>query len=186
MISDRIAWAKRSFIPVAAASALVVLPAAAQQAQPHAQMIPADPQLTADDNLKGIASSINQRRAELFRKKDPSGIAAVYTADATYVEVLPKLLVMQGRADIQRHFQDLLAAGAGNLVFTVTEAQITPSGAMQAGGDYYIVTRSGRKITGRFFQILRQDGGNWKIAMHVFARPEAVTPVEARQYNVSG
>ena len=193
MISDRIARAKQILIPVVATSALVVFPASAQQAGRRVQVPAAYPQSgqaypqpTAQDNLRAIATTLNSERAELFRKKDPAAIAAVYTPDATYVELLPKLQVMQGRADIQRHFEDLLEAGAGRIAFTVTDAKMTPSGTMEVGGDYSIAVRGDKKIAGHFFQIIRQDGGTWKIAMHVFARPEPVTAVEARQYNVGG
>ena len=137
------------------------------------------------DRLRMIAGSINAKRGELFRKKDPAGLAAIYTPDATFVELLPRVQVMHGRAEIQQHFQDLLAAGAGDLVFTVTQAQAVSSGAMQAGGDYYINVKDGKRISGHFFQILRQDSGDWKIAMHFFARPEPVTAVETFQYNMS-
>ncbi|MBV8094494.1 MAG: nuclear transport factor 2 family protein [Acetobacteraceae bacterium] len=193
MISNGIARAKRLLIPVVATSALVVWPAAAQQAGRRGQLPVAYPQSgqaypqpTAQDNLRAIATTLNARRAELFRKDDPAGVASVYTPDATYVELLPQLAVMEGRADIQRHFQDLLEAGAGRLAFTVTDAKVTPNGAMEVGGDYSVALRGGKKIAGHFFQILRQDGGTWKIAMHIFARPEPVTAVEARQYNIGG
>ncbi|MBV8525235.1 MAG: DUF4440 domain-containing protein [Acetobacteraceae bacterium] len=193
MTTDRIASARRLFIPVVALGALMALPALAQQTSPRAQMPSVSPQsgesyqqTTGQDQLRTVATSINAKRGELIRKKDAAGVAAMYLPDATYVELLPKLQVMLGRAQIQQHFQELIAAGVGDAVYTVTEARTIPSGAVEVGGDYYLNVRGGKRISGHFYQVLRQDGGNWKIAMHVFARPEPVTAVESRQYNMSG
>ena len=185
MISVR--W---SLVTASAIGAMVALPSIAQQSPSElsaagGQYFQKGEKPKVGDQLRMIASSINAKRGELFRKKDPAGLAAIYTPDATSVEILPRIQVMHGRAEIRQHFQDLLEAGAGDLVFTVTQAQTISSGAMQAGGDYYINVKDGKRISGHFFQILRQDGGDWKIAMHFFARPEPVTASEAPQYNMS-
>ena len=183
-------FVRPSLLPTFVTRAMVTSSAIAQQ--PRSEMPEAGGQYhqkmekpNARDRLRMIAGAINTKRGELFRKKDPAGLAAIYTPDATFVEILPRIQVMHGRAEIRQHFQDLLEAGAGDLVFTVTQAQTISSGAMQAGGDYYINVKDGKRISGHFFQILRQDSGNWKIAMHFFARPEPVTAVETFQYNMS-
>ena len=79
-----------------------------------------------------------------------------------------------------------MQANSNDLVLTVTRAQITSNGTIDAGGDYFIAVGSGKKIFGHFFQELKRESGTWKIAMHVFARPEPVTTLEMKQYNVGG
>jgi ketosteroid isomerase-like protein len=39
--------------------------------------------------------------------KDAAGIAAEFTPDALFVELLPRLEVMRGKAEIQKHYQQL-------------------------------------------------------------------------------
>jgi len=166
----------------------MVLPAAVQHSQareaPSYQQDVAQP--TQQDHLRTEATNLNAQRTDLFRKKDLNGVAALYTADATYVELLPRLQVMMGRSQIQQHMSELITSKATDLVVTVTSAEMKGSGEMMVGGDYFLVVTGGKKISGHFFQVLRKEGGAWKIAMHAFARPEPVTPVEANEYNVRG
>ena len=190
MIGSKMFSLRRSLVIASAIGATITLPAVAQQSpsemsEAGGRYFQKGEKPKAGDWLRMIAGSINAKRGELFRRKDPAGLAAIYTPDATFVEILPRIQVMHGRAEILQHFQDLLEAGAGDLVFTVTQAQTISSGAMQAGGDYYINVKDGKRVSGHFFQILRQDGGDWKIAVHFFARPEPITAIEAPQYNMS-
>ncbi|MBV8526297.1 MAG: nuclear transport factor 2 family protein [Acetobacteraceae bacterium] len=190
MIGTGVVSVRRSLATALAMGTMVTLPAIAQQlpsemSESGGRYFQKGEKPKVADQLRMIATSINAKRGELFRRKDPAGLAAIYTADATFVEILPRIQVMHGRLEIQQHFKDLLAAGAGDLVFTVTQAQPISRDAMQAGGDYYINVKDGKRISGHFFQILHQDGGDWKIALHFFARPEAVTAIEALQYNMS-
>jgi len=138
---------------------------------------------TRDDSLRTAAANLNARTGELFRKKDVSGFAALYTKDALFVELLPRLMVMNGQAQVQQHLRNVMAGNATDYVPTVTDAHMTADGTMAVGGDYYLAVGNSKRIAGHFFQILRQEGGSWKIAVHSFARPEAVTAMETRQYN---
>ena len=40
-------------------------------------------------------------------------------------------------------------------------------------GDYTVFANA-KTITGHWFEILRQEAGTWKTAVHVFARPEPI------------
>jgi uncharacterized protein (TIGR02246 family) len=149
--------------------------------------MPADmPQPTQQDNLRMAATNLLAQRSEYYRKGDLNGLTSLYTSDATYVQLLPRLSVMQGRDQIQQHMRELMAAKASDLVLTVTTADMTGKDRMMVGGDYYVAVQGGKKVSGHFFQVLRQDGGTWKIAMHAFARPEPVTAIEASEYHVGG
>ena len=166
-----------------AISTAMILPAAAQVSRPRSPSSGEMPAPTEQDNLRTAATNLNAQRGELFRKKDLAGVAALYTSDATYIELLPRFEVMRGRAQIQAHLKDIMAANATDIVPNITSAEMTGNGVMLAGGDYSLVVKGGKKINGHFFQILRQEGGTWRIAMHAFARPEPVTPIEASEYN---
>jgi len=84
---------------------------------------------------------------------------------------------MQGRTEIQIQFQELFDANASNLDTTVKDVARTGRDTALVTGGYSPVV-SDRLIMGHFLQIIRQESGTWKIAQHVFARPEAITERE--------
>ncbi len=129
----------------------------------------------AEDGYRAAAATVNAQRGQAFRSGNSAGVAQIYTPDSVYVELMPKLEVMRGRAEIKRHFDELLAAHSSDLTFTVTSAELTGNDTMSAGGDYVLTAGRDKRIQGHFFQVLRRDDGVWRIAMHVFARPEPVT-----------
>ena len=137
---------------------------------------------TLGDGYRAAAAAVNAQRGEAFRRGNSAGVAQIYTPDAVYVELLPRLEVMRGRAEIKKHFDDLLAAHSSNLTFTVTSAELTANDTMSAGGDYVLTAGRDKRIQGHFYQVLRRDGATWKIAMHVFARPEPVTVGEVDSF----
>ena len=130
---------------------------------------------TQQNGMQQVATSINNHRAELFRRGDIDGMAAMYTPDATYIELLPRLDLMQGRAEIAAHLRAVRAANATDLQSTVTSVRAMGPDTLLVGGDYTLAAKD-RRIMGHFTQILRGDGaGTWRISSHVFARPEPVT-----------
>jgi ketosteroid isomerase-like protein len=164
----------------------MVMPLAAQQAQRAPQSYWQNVgQPTEQDNLKIVATNVNAQRSDLFGKKDLPAIAALYTQDATYIELMPQIQVMTGRDQVQQHLRELMTANATENVPTVTTAQMDGNGEIMVGGDYYLVV-GGKKVGGRFFQALRNEGGTWKIAMHAFARTQPVTTSEVSNYHVGG
>ncbi len=166
--------AKRLSVAVGAIAAGMVLLAAAPQPQDL-------PQATTEDGVRAAATALNAQRADFFQRKDVRGVASEYTPDATYVELMPRLEVLQGRDQIQHHFQELLDAHSTDLTPTVTMAEMLGRDTALVGGDYSLVTGN-KKISGHFFQVLRRDGPTWKIALQSFARPEPVTVGEADNF----
>jgi len=184
MGTQRLSDAGKFLLSALALSGAIALPAAAQQGGRQTPAYNQDVSSpTQQDNLRMAVTNLNQQRAELFRRKDAAGIAAMYTADTIFVQLLPRLDVMRGRGQVQAHFQELFAANATDLTPTITTAEMGRNGEIIAGGDYSLSAGAGKKINGHFFQTLRQENGTWKIAMHAFARPEPVTPIEMSQYN---
>jgi uncharacterized protein (TIGR02246 family) len=171
----------RLLLPLLALSAATIAPAVAQQSARYAESSDQYPRPTNRDNLKAAAAALNSQRSEAIRKRDLAGIAAVYTADAVYVELLPKLEVMHGRAQIRQHFEELFAARTTDLNMTVVTADADGNNGALIGGDYSLVTGN-KQIAGHFVQELRQENGAWKIASHVFARPEPVTVLERNDF----
>src|ERR1700758_327133 len=74
--------------------------------------LPATAQQNGTQDLKAVAAALIAQRVQLYNKKDAAGIAAEFTSDAIFVELLPKLEVLRGKAEIQKHYQMLFDAGA--------------------------------------------------------------------------
>jgi ketosteroid isomerase-like protein len=143
---------------------------------------------TAESPIK-VATDINVRRSTLYRDRDTNGAASLYTLDATYIELMPIFETLKGRDQIKGHFEELIGAGAAEIVPTVRDATLNPEGTILVSGDYAVISRTNGieagdagarpDVSGHFAQILRRDqDGNWRIAMHAFARPEAITAKE--------
>jgi uncharacterized protein (TIGR02246 family) len=194
MRSGKLAYRSKLAFGIVAAIGGLAVPVMAQQAgevltrqhvRPGAMSKDMSPP-TVQDNARVVASNVNAQRSDYYRKGDLAGVVSVYTPDATYVQLLPRMMVMKGRDQIQQHMRELMAAKASDLVLTVTTAHVTGTDRIMVGGDYYVMVEGGKKVYGHFFQALRNEGGTWKIAMHAFARPEPVTAIEASEYHVGG
>ena len=160
-----------------------VLPAAAQPAA--AGRPPPRPQVESsvlDESRQqdpmAIAIRINTHRSGLYQRQDTAGIASLYAAEATYIELMPVLQIFKGREQIKGHLDELIGASAVSLVPTVTGAERNPDGTILVAGDYLVLSREDTEANGHFVQRLRWDDGAWRIAMHVFARPDPLTAEE--------
>jgi uncharacterized protein (TIGR02246 family) len=135
--------------------------------------LPAAAQQNRMQDLKATAEAVIAQRAQLYNQKDAVGIAAEFTPDAIFVELLPRLEVMHGKAEIQKHYQQLFDAGATNFDLKITQVELNGNETGVIAGDYSVLA-NGKAITGHWFEILRQEGGTWRAAVHVFARPEPI------------
>ena len=135
--------------------------------------LPAAAQQNSTEDFKAAAAAIIVQRTQLYNQKDAAGIAGQFTADAVFVELLPRLTVVHGKAEIQKHYQQLFDAGAANFDQKITEAEPNGNATGVIAGDYSVVA-NGKTITGHWFEILRQEAGTWKATIHVFARPEPI------------
>ncbi len=154
------------------------LPANAQQQGTP----PPGPGVAAADqqNPRHVAVELNMRRGMLFEQKNTAGAASLYTKDATYIELMPILRILKGRDQIKGHLDDLIAASAVNIVMNVRSAERNADGTIAVSGDYDVTSGQDKQTAGHFIQTLRQEDGAWRIASHVFARPNPVTPEEDR------
>jgi uncharacterized protein (TIGR02246 family) len=135
--------------------------------------LPAAAQQNSTQDLKTAAAALIAQRVQLYNKKDAAGIAAEFTPDAIFVELLPRLEVMRGKAEIQKHYQQLFDAGATSFDQKITQVELNGNEAGVMAGDYSVVA-NGKTITGHWFEILRQEAGTWKATVHVFARPNPI------------
>jgi ketosteroid isomerase-like protein len=137
-----------------------------------------------------IASDLNTRRSQLYAQQDTAGVVSLYTADALYVELLPVLEVFKGPDQIKGHLDELIHGAAERIVPVVRRAWRNPDGSITASGDYVVISRRGpedaapSETSGHFVQTLRrEESGAWRIATHVFARPDPITSRERQIYD---
>ena len=135
--------------------------------------LPAAAQQNSTQDFKTAATAIIVQRTQLYNQKDAAGIAAQFTEDAVFVQLLPRLTVEHGKAEIQKHYQQLFDAGAANFDQRIKQAELNGTATGVITGDYSVVA-NGKTITGHWFEILRQEAGTWKATTHVFARPESI------------
>jgi uncharacterized protein (TIGR02246 family) len=134
---------------------------------------PAAAQQNSAEDLKAAAEALIAQRVQLYNKKDAAGIAAEFTPDAIFVELLPTLEVMRGKEEIQKHYQQLFDAGATSFNQKITQVELNGNEEGVMTGDYSVFA-NGKTITGHWFEILRQEAGTWKATVHVFARPNPI------------
>jgi uncharacterized protein (TIGR02246 family) len=134
---------------------------------------PAAAQQNSTEDLKAAAEALIAQRVQLYNKKDAAGIAAEFTQDAIFVELLPTLEVMRGKEEIQKHYQRLFDAGATSFDQKITQVELNGNEEGVMAGDYSVVA-NGKNITGHWFEIVRQEAGTWKATVHVFARPNPI------------
>jgi len=135
--------------------------------------LPAPTQQDSTQDLKATAAALIAERVEFYNSKNAAGIAAEFTPDAIFVELLPRLEVVRGQTEIQKHYQALFDAGAAGFDQKITQVELNGNEAGVMAGDYSVVA-NGKTITGHWFEILRQEAGIWKSAVHVFARPNPI------------
>lgn len=158
-------------------------PASAQLTSGAPPRTEAPPPSSDQQDPISVATDLNLRRSRLFEAGNIPGAAALYTQDASYVQLMPILQAFRGREEIRGHLEDLAGASASRIVPSVVRALRNPDGTILVTGDYLVVTRYGPEAEGRFVQTLRHEDGTWRIAMHAFARPHPITAAELDAYN---
>lgn len=187
MQNARVALAALMMLTAAASSVSAQQPP--QAPAPRAQTNAPAPQQQQDP--VAVAAALNMSRSRLYQQRDTAGVASLYTAEATYVELMPILQVLRGREQIKGHFEELIGASAMDIVPNVRDASRNADGTIFVSGDYVVVSRTSgagpgdtSEVSGHFTQTLRrEEDGEWRIAAHVFARPTPVTSRERDMYD---
>jgi uncharacterized protein (TIGR02246 family) len=117
--------------------------------------------------------ALGARENELLRKKDAAGIASLFTSDGLLVMLAPQFAFKPGRDAIQKHYQGMIDAGAGNITLELKNLELRGNDGVWAAGNYSITLKD-KTVQGHWFRILKRDNGAWKIAMAAFALPGAI------------
>ena len=142
----------------------------------------AGPLASGPQDAMAAAVGVNMRRSKLYQDHDIPGAASLYTDDADYVELMPSLQILKGRDQIKGHFEELASADAVSIVPTVLQAEQGADGTIFVSGDYFVYMKDDAQVAGHFMQKFRQENGTWRIAMHVFARPDPLTTTDFDKY----
>ena len=97
--------------------------------------LPATAQQNSTQDLKAAAAALIAQRVQFYNKKDAAGIAAQFTSDAIFVELLPQLQVRQELV--------VLLAGGRQHASVAVEPQDFALRAKQAvgGGHFHVRDR---------------------------------------------
>jgi uncharacterized protein (TIGR02246 family) len=137
------------------------------------------PILAQQQDLQEVMNAINvlgARESELLSKKDAAGIASLFTSDGLLVLLAPQFAFKPGRDAIQKHYQGIIDAGASNLTFELKNLELRGNDGVWAAGNYSVIVKE-KTIQGNWFQVLKRDNGNWKIAMEALAGATDTFPI---------
>ena len=123
--------------------------------------------------VMNAANALSARESELLGKKDPAGIAALFTSDGLLVILAPQFAFKPGHDAIQKHYQGIIDAGATSIVLELKNMELRGNDGVWAAGNYSIAVKD-QTIRGNWFRILKPEAGTWKIAMEAFARSGAL------------
>jgi ketosteroid isomerase-like protein len=135
--------------------------------------LPAAPQQNSTQDLRRPLQPSSRSASNCTIRKTLAASRPKFTPDAIFVELLPRLEVLRGKAEIQKHYQQLFDAGATSFDQKITQMELSGNEAGVMAGDYSVVA-NGKTITGHWFEMLRQEAGAWKATVHVFARPNPI------------
>ena len=120
--------------------------------------------------VMNAANALSARESELLSKKDPAGIASLFTSDGLLVTLAPQFAFKPGRDAIQKHYQGIIDAGATSVTLELKNLELRGNDGVWVAGTYSITVKD-NNIQGNWFKILKRENGNWKIAMEAVARP---------------
>jgi uncharacterized protein (TIGR02246 family) len=130
--------------------------------------------------IMNATNALGARENELLSKKDAAGIASLFTSDGLLVMLAPQFAFKPGRDAIQKHYQNIIDAGASSITLELKNMELRGNDGVWAAGNYSVTVKD-KTIQGNWFRILKRESGTWKIAMEAFARaglidaPPAVT-----------
>ena len=122
--------------------------------------------------VMNATNALSARQKELLNKKDAAGIASLFTSDGLLVVLARQFTFKPGRDAIQKHYQGIIDAGAGNIAFELKNLELRGNDGVWAAGNYSITVKD-KTIQGNWFRILKRENGTWKIAMEALAHISA-------------
>lgn len=118
---------------------------------------------------------------EAFNKGDAAGVAALYTEDAQLMP--PATPLVSGRAAIEAFMRDTFAQSPVQIAITDGETSVNGDHADRRG-TYRVASPDGAELeTGKFVEVWKRIGGEWKIHWDIWntdaPTPPADAPVDA-------
>jgi uncharacterized protein (TIGR02246 family) len=113
--------------------------------------------------VMNATNALSARESELLSKKDPAGIASLFTSDGLLVRLAPQYAFNPGREAIQKHYQGIIDAGASNISRELKNLELRGNDGVWAAGNYSVTIKD-KAVHGNWFRILKRENANWKIA----------------------
>ena len=102
--------------------------------------------------------------AAAYNAKDAAKLSSFYTEDAVFMP--PNQPPVKGRANIEAQFKREFQEGFTNLQLKPMESAISGSQAFEAGTST-VTAPGGGTENGKYLVVLKQVGGDWKIAYDI-------------------
>jgi uncharacterized protein (TIGR02246 family) len=136
----------RRIAPVIAVLAALIAPAFAQKADIEA---------------------VNAKWIECFNKGDFSGVAALYTDDATAFP--PGSAMVKGRAAIEALWKNMSEQVTDPILTTIDVKALGPSAAREIG-TFSLKTKgpAPQEVTGKYVVVWEKVGSDWKLAIDIW------------------
>ena len=131
---------------VAAFVAFLIAPAFAQQAE---------------------IDAVNAKWIEFFKKGDFSGVASLYTEDATAFP--PGSPMVKGRPGIEAMWKDMAEKVGDPKLSTLDVKALGPSAAREIG-TFSLTTKGSppQQVTGKYLVVWEKVGNDWKLAADIW------------------
>lgn len=131
---------------VAALTAFLIAPAFAQQAE---------------------IDAANAKWIDFFNKGDFSGVASLYTEDATAFP--PGSAMVKGRPGIEAMWKDM-AEKVGEPKLTTLDVKALGSSAAREIGTFSLMTKGSppKQVTGKYLVVWEKVGNDWKLAADIW------------------
>jgi len=131
---------------VAALTAFLIAPAFAQQAE---------------------IDAVNAKWIDFFNKGDFSGIASLYTEDATAFP--PGSAMVKGRPGIEAMWKDM-AEKVGEPKLTTLDVKALGPSAVREIGTFSLITKGSppQQVTGKYLVVWEKVGNDWKLAADIW------------------
>jgi uncharacterized protein (TIGR02246 family) len=110
-------------------------------------------------DARSAIDAVNRGFMTAFIRKDPAGVAALYTLDGQLLP--PRSDFVTGRGAIARYWQEAMKIGIRNL--ETTELEIHGESAFEVGR-YTVEASDGSEAdTGIYIVVWKQEGGTWRM-----------------------
>ncbi|HEX7966348.1 MAG TPA: DUF4440 domain-containing protein [Gammaproteobacteria bacterium] len=112
-----------------------------------------------------------------FNAKDAAGVAAVYTDDAIIMP--PNYPAVKTSIAIQTFMREQLVPPMTGMLLNVAETQVTGDYAFSSGY-YTLLGENGATLDhGKFLQVLKQQGRDWKVYREAYNSDQAAAQPDA-------